>query len=209
MHVLEALLARGPDCIAIANDAGELPLHAAAMHCRNVYIVRMLAEGGAAGAHMVSNHSGCLPLHLAAWKNRSAAVVGELARCCPDAAMHEDNYGMLPLHYAACGNGLEVVEELYDAFPAGCISRSKHGRFPHEMADTKGPVYALLFEAHRSGGTRRLAPHHPATAIDRAAAQAAADESATRSAGAEFKPGRSSFKVSRPTQAARSSVSFG
>ena len=102
-----------------------------------------------------------------------------------------------------------MVQELYDAFPGGVITRSKHGRFPHEMADPQSDVYVLLKEAHRLGGTRMLVPRRPAVVDKEAAARAAeADESAARSASTNAKPIRSSFKVARKVSVRQNGVSF-
>eukprot|EP00937_MAST-01D_sp_MAST-1D-sp2_P000476 g476.t1 len=100
----------------------------------------------------VCNNSGSTALHLAAWRNSSPDVLSELLRMTPSDARARDHFGMLPLHYAACSNSLQIVRLLAAGYPQGPLCRSAHEKLPHDMAPAGSLVWQELRDAHAAGG---------------------------------------------------------
>ena len=63
-----------------------------------------------------------------------------LARAKPEQAfVASSTLGYLPLHYAACnGAPLEVVQTIFEAHPAACVTKEKKGLTPAALADKMG-----------------------------------------------------------------------
>jgi ankyrin repeat protein len=100
-------LAAYPGDLELHDDAGQTPLHLAAIHCRTNVLATLLAKGAKANARM---HGGGTPLHLAAQQGCADAVRMLLA--AKAAVNPRDGQGRTPLEMASQWNQDAVVELL-------------------------------------------------------------------------------------------------
>mmetsp|Transcript_13307 Transcript_13307/g.17440 ORF Transcript_13307/g.17440 Transcript_13307/m.17440 type:complete len:368 (+) Transcript_13307:312-1415(+) len=80
---------------------------------------------------------GCLdatPLHLASCSAPRAVICGML-RIAPEAAVIQDKYGEIPLHYAAEYQNMDAVELLIQSFPDGLLVKGVDKRNPIALAE--------------------------------------------------------------------------
>ena len=103
---------------------------------------KLLGEGAADGVYAAD---GTTLLHAAAiyahqLGRASTRIVRSLARAKPEQAfVASSTLGYLPLHYAACnGAPLEVVQTIFEAHPAACVTKEKKGLTPAALADKMG-----------------------------------------------------------------------
>jgi len=96
------------------------------------YLLQLYPEGINARDHS----KGWLPIHHASDQGR-ADIIGFLLKHYPDGASkktsHEDDQ-QLPLHIASCGDSLEAVQVLFDAYPEALNIRDSQGRNPLDVA---------------------------------------------------------------------------
>ena len=119
-----------PNEIAIqGRNGGMHALHAACVRYPPVRIVRALLEANADIA-LVPNFSGETALHLASY-SASEEVQQLVIRAAPKAATIPDQYGDLPLHFAARnGATLGLMEELIRAAPETISKANQRGVTP-------------------------------------------------------------------------------
>ena len=101
-----------------------------------------------------------VPLHWAAWSQAPLDVVAALLKAFPEGAKEKNDYGWLPLHYAAekKGPNWEVVATLLKAFPEGAKKKNMYCALPlHDAIGSKAPleVVAALLKAFPEGAKEK------------------------------------------------------
>jgi ankyrin repeat protein len=106
---------------------------------------------------LIGNHHG-LPIHTACSSCAPIKVIKALLQAFPDGVSYPDNYGNLPIHYAAGGDegplDLDVVRLLLELYPKGSALGNSYGNLPmHFAAHYKAPleVVEALYNAYPDG----------------------------------------------------------
>lgn len=110
-------------------NGGQTAMHAACVRYPPTRIIQAMVEADSATA-LVQNFSGETALHLASY-SASEEVQTILVKAQPAAAALADQYGDLPLHFAARnGATIPLMEELLRASPESISVRNKRGVTP-------------------------------------------------------------------------------
>ena len=80
---------------------------------------------------------GVLPFHIAIRNNARVNVLKLLYELYPPCVKHSDNFGWLPIHYAADSNRVDIVSWLADLNPISLKACDKKGRTAWDIAKTQ------------------------------------------------------------------------
>lgn len=123
LDVLDALLVAYPESIHATDIYGEHPSNCLKFH-------RDINYGGYGGGYMFL-------LHKAAINGCSVSLVNLLIQAFPESGTMQDDYGMVPLHYAclksAADISMDIIMVLADDFPESCHITNKRGKTPFQL----------------------------------------------------------------------------
>ena len=129
------------------NNAGNTPLHLAALYNSNPKVIDALLEAEA--DPNVRNNAGDAALHLAAWNNPEESVIAALLRGGAKLEAR-DVHDRTPLHVAASLNQNPAVITVLLGAGASLEARDNTGDTPLHLAawfNHRPPVIAILLEA--------------------------------------------------------------
>ncbi|KAL7714683.1 Inversin-A [Entamoeba marina] len=110
------------------NPSCSTPLHIAAANGCHRTVEWLLSRGACA---TTENCMGQSPLLLAIKNGHKECI--ELLLDISSANV-PDNYGQLALHYAAIGNDLDILQQIYTRFPKALTKMDTNGNFPYHHA---------------------------------------------------------------------------
>jgi len=84
--------------------------------------------------------------HCGAW----TLLIDMVLVLYPQALLHQDNMGALPIHHAAAHDNLAALEIIYNAYKEGINESDKMGRLPIHVAATYDAVDAVKFLLSKS-----------------------------------------------------------
>ena len=141
------LLEQLPKCVETKNKQERLPIHIACKKGSSLNVIRALHEAYPVGI-LQPDEDGTLALHDACKRIPRLDVIKFFVEVCPSSFDKADNRGNLPLHYAVrskCAeaknkqeklpmhvgckklSSLNVIRELYEAYPAGMLQPDEDG----------------------------------------------------------------------------------
>jgi ankyrin repeat protein len=161
LAVLRTILYQRRDEIQKANGSGEYPLHAAASAGFPDDVLQLLYEAWPDAIRRPAGTARNLPLHLAAASCRAPAEgVTFLADRHPQALLHRNCYGRLPLHCAVFNRAaIDVVKALVELAPEAVSRVEDCGLTPVRVA----------VRTHQLDVVRYLVDRHPKSLHERLA----------------------------------------
>jgi len=144
LSVLEQLLQRAPEALAIKNGEGDTPLHLFVGSPAACYSDDLSEESSLKALSMILDHfsspsiailqdyTGATPLHVAVANEANKLIVAKLLDAVPEACMVEDEHGMVPLHYVAAFLNVPVtiVEKILEVYPLAVCHKTENGDTP-------------------------------------------------------------------------------
>ena len=150
LQAIEHLVSLYPESAVFPDSEGNLPIHLASS-LGDEAVVKILGSLSPKSTGMM-NKKLQTPLHMAC--NRytvSAEMVAMLLKYNPQAAMHQDWQGQLPLHKAITWKAnVQVIELLLNAFPEASRTYDIHASTPYTISrkfgglDSEDPTIKLL-----------------------------------------------------------------
>jgi ankyrin repeat protein len=113
---------------------------------------------------------GLLPLHFAASSNTNIEVVKYLYLQHQEAVSQSDDFGSKPLHLAASGNEVGILQLLHQANPNAINHRNNDGQYPLHMVSTNTCVESTKYLLELNPQATSAQDHNGATPLHLAAA---------------------------------------
>ena len=140
MQTLNFLLEEYPEAVWHAVNDGTLPIHIASV-TKSPEFCQILIEAAPDSVHS-TNKYGWMPLHYLCGmrelnENTAIQTLNFLLEEYPEAALHADDHGRLPIHLASCrGGSPEFCQALIDAASDSVRKEDKYGWMPlHTLSD--------------------------------------------------------------------------
>ncbi|KAL3912199.1 MAG: hypothetical protein SGILL_006979 [Bacillariaceae sp.] len=100
IHILDAIYDANESAVMIKGFGGYFPLHHACASGASEEVIRYLISKFPGAVCCASEQDHTFPLHLACKMGTSEDTLMLLLTHCPEAAVHQDDFGRLPLDYA-------------------------------------------------------------------------------------------------------------
>jgi ankyrin repeat protein len=143
IDVVEYVINKNPESVAIPDSNGNLPLH---YSINNIEIMRVLLSIYPDAAKIKNNYE-FLPIHLALDYNVSSNIIIMLIEAYPDCIKEKGRFGNTPLHYAAENRKFShLIKIILDAYPEGKNIKNDQDELPVDVAKAnKAPLEIINY----------------------------------------------------------------